>query len=192
MKTFEKPVVVLNEMLMNESIAAACCYSLVNGLKEVKSGGKIDEKFITYSIPSKLLSYFGNVPPMVGTHEYVTITGIDANNKVREKTFPVLRAPSSGNVVMWTGSAVVTLNSGEDWFDKAGTSDATCFATSSTVDSAHDVWTDYASGHCDHGTKNCPYVEVADPIVAHLGATAPHLFAGPDWNTVHTAVQYQS
>jgi hypothetical protein len=206
MKTFEKPVVVLNEMLMNESIAAACCFATVNGVDKVLSGGSILAKgdYKQYWLDGSILDLFGGHPPLAGAHydvsyyaicagDYDAAAGSGTTNckhtkptEHRVNTSLVLDS-SLGTWVLESGKAVkipVGLNAAGKWVTSATNMVSPMVGYKDLI---------LTSAHCDHGDKTCPWVSSwTSDTPYHTGSTGTHLFAGTAWNQPHSAVQYNS
>ena len=76
MKLFEKPIVVLNEMMMNESIASsACCYVSGAAGNVALNGGQFQASY-TYgtNLKQMVLGAFGGIAPASSYHYKLTLS----------------------------------------------------------------------------------------------------------------------
>lgn len=196
MKKFEMPVVVLNEMTMNESIASDCCFKLVTEgyvtTKTVLNGGSIGS-YVTYPLKASVSSFYGSRTALPSYHYkvYVPINtslttaaptptpappytgtineaGLTSNSNA-VKSYDVLSFSTSGGVL----TQVITVSNGE-------------------IADLTGVYISQNGGACDHYNSDCPFVTKTTMSNAHIGATMKHLFGGTAWDAPHTAQQYNS
>ena len=194
MKKFEMPVVVLNEMTMNESIASDCCYRVkVDGYvteKIVLNGGSI-ANHTTYQLKPAVESHFGtraNMPayhykllvPKAGTAGSGLVIGPDVNGGKTSSNVLGDIEYSEYNVLDFTGSA------------------GGAVSNILLLDGPSGGITDWANarlvqngGACDH-FGDCAFTSKYEIKNAHIGATMKHLFGGANWGSPHVAQQYNS
>ena len=191
MKKFEMPVVVLNEMTMNESIAADCCYSVkVDGYvttKTVLSGGEIGT-YTTYPLLTDVINHFGtraNLPnyhyklltyaDSLGDQTAILAGGqIDVDGGVLSSSaWP----SSSVNILAWTKDGAKV----DGYFDMTGAW-AALGSNQRIIESG---------GRCDHWGE-CAFTKKTEMGNAHIGSQVRHLFGGIDWASPHVAAQYNS
>ena len=184
-----KPIVSMNQMAMNESIATTCCYvwngTSILGSASLPHGGqlKANNKTNLYlalsettSVPlnSSWLNYHAG---HVNNAEYA---GYVINKGLPGRIGCELETP--GHYDDWV---VYQHNANGNWepiHDKVTTA-LKCFIT--------------PIGYCAHnGDANCPYVKVTSfaKSFTHTGATSGHYTwtGGNSWLADHTAVQYSS
>ncbi|HML47687.1 MAG TPA: hypothetical protein PKE04_13160, partial [Clostridia bacterium] len=108
MKKFEMPVVVLNEMTMNESIASDCCFKLTTEgyvtTKAVLNGGKIDS-LVTYPLKAVVQDYYGSRSALPSYHYKVVFPSTQASPTPTALTGTINEAGLTGS-----GTATVTKN----------------------------------------------------------------------------------
>lgn len=184
MKKFEMPVVVLNEMTMNESIASDCCYRVkVDGYvteKIVLNGGSI-ANYTTYHLKPVVEAHYltrANMPayhyqlwvPKAGTGLNIgpDVGGTTAANSIGDIEY------DKYNVLDLSTDPITLLNPPE-----AGIGDTT---NARLVQNG---------GACDH-FGDCAFTTKVEIKNAHIGATMKHLFGGAEWGSPHVAQQYNS
>ena len=170
-----KPIVSMNQMAMNESIATTCCYvwngtsllgsaslphggQLVAGSKTAYytwNGAKTEAKEINKS----WLKFSGHVTPAYASYTYNPSDSQGANVAFAK---------------VMKGADVL------DLYDEKGNLN-TAIAT---------------GGFCTHNSSDCWYTKETsfDKTFTHTGATSAHynLTGGNIWLADHTAVQYSS
>ena len=164
-----KPIVSMNQMAMNESIATTCCYkwngNTITGSATVLHGGKIDAyKTYGYYYPGtdapnedvfEVSNGWLNVPCYYVGADFASVLGSEAN----------LPYKSAGD--WYTGTTAITSNQGNIVLD------------------TNWKFADPASYYVKY-TKST--------TLKHVGSTSAHYqwTEGNNWLADHTAVQYSS
>ena len=192
MKKFEMPVVVLNEMTMNESIASDCCFKQVTEgyvtTKTVLNGGTIGS-YVTYPLKASVVDFYGSRSALP-TYHYKVYVPINNFTSAPTPT-PVV---GSINQAGWTSDAnavksydVLTFST-----DASGNLDQVITVGDGAVANLTGVYIKQNGGACDHFNSDCPFVTKTTMSDAHIGSTMKHLFGGTDWQNPHKAQQYNS
>ena len=169
-----KPIVSMNQMAMNESIATTCCYvwngTSILGSASLPHGGQLKAN-------SNSASYV-----QIGNTRYALngtwwgYTGGHANTEWAAK-----------NVIT---TSIDSVSGAHDWSVKGEDGGFT------TMEDLI-AWGDVKKGYCDHkNPETCPYFKVTSfaGTFTHTGATSAHydMTSGNKWLADHTAVQYSS
>ena len=201
MKKFEMPVVVLNEMTMNESIASDCCYKLVTeGLVTTKTilNGGTSGTSTTYPLKASVVAAFGSRTNMPNYHYKVFIPNV---NFVSPTVNPIASFPGIGEtgVISGGGTAGKTYDVlSFTTYPGGGTISYVAYLDGDNAIEIADPSLLYGAvltqngGACDHFGSSCPFVTKTELKNAHIGATMKHLFGGTNWDQPHTAQQYNS
>ncbi|MDR1569529.1 MAG: hypothetical protein LBS72_03455 [Oscillospiraceae bacterium] len=198
MKVFEKPVVVLNEMLMNESIASACCYDqktdgLVTTLIPL-NGGTIVKDYRSFSLNPVVLNLLGSYATAPSNHYKLYIPTATAKISYTPGAVPDL---SSGyevkNVIRFenTGTGGVK----DVYYVDGSKAPGQAFlseACSDLYDYNGGAYIQLSQSGCTHSDGNCPWMSETKLSLAHVGATLPHALGMPNWSQPHLAGQYNS
>jgi hypothetical protein len=220
MKKFEMPVVVLSEMMMNESIAATCCYSktttgLVTTLK-VLNGGTIGDS-TTYKLKDAVVKALGGLATAPCNHyefyEYDHTATPPSSAITYDWT--ATKGPGS-NYAYLSGKDVIAFT--QDPLGSLGSVTLFASASNTTVyvpsTAVFSFGTNYANStppefsplayvaisssgiNCDHISEgkrgSCPFVSVNTDSSQHNGSTVPHTFGGVNWGGAHTAYEFNS
>ena len=167
-----KPIVSMNQMAMNESIATTCCY-VWNG---------------TSLLGSASLPHGGQLVAKSSTSTYVQI------GDTRYPLNSTWYGYTGGHVAnAGTAACVVTTNTE----GKLGYHDHQLASNFYTMDDAINIYKTVTAGYCDHkNPATCPYFKETKFAGAftHPGATSGHYTwtGGNSWLADHTAVQYSS
>ena len=168
-----KPIVSMNQMAMNESIATTCCY-VWNG---------------TSLLGSASLPHGGQLVAGSKTTYYTW----DANRTVAKEINKSWLKWTDGHVK--PAYAHYTYNAVDSQGNKIG------FASSKDIIKnlyvGDDVNTEIAfAGYCDHKGADCWYTKETsfDKTFTHVGATSAHYTwtSGHEWLADHDAVQFSS
>lgn len=162
-----KPIVNMNYMAMNESIATTCCYAWngtsILGTAQVLHGGKLDATtYYKYFYPE--------------THDEVEVkpvwmnVGIVPNWEYRSRVADVANLPYL---------------SGGEWYD--GQTALTQFGGTTLTDAGKIAWV--IASPTSYFKKTVDHTEIK-----HIGATSAHYQwqNGNAWLVDHNAVQYSS
>ena len=166
-----KPIVSMNQMAMNESIATTCCYvwngTSLLGSASLPHGGQLvaDSKTTSY------VQVGDTRYPLNGT--WYNYTKGHANSKA-----------AAASIV------TTTLNDGWAYHDYMNPGTLTLMKDASVTDVA-------PVDFCDHkNPETCPYFKetVFAKSFTHVGATSAHYTwtGGHEWLKDHTAVQFSS
>ena len=167
-----KPIVSMNQMAMNESIATTCCYKWngvsITGSASVLHGGELQVKRSYYYI------YPGTDAP--GATEVVVSNGW--------LTVPCVPT-NAANYMHVTDAANLPYKSGGDWYE--GGTNLPITTNGGNIVSSGWLFTDPASY----------YVKTEDyskRTIKHVGSTSAHYewTSGNNWLADHAAVQYSS
>ena len=187
-----KPIVSVNNMSMNESVAATCCFRIdnVNGsvYETVLSGGSIelitknvmqykegfcDKSNCWLSIPGDFL------PALNGDH--LAIKKDIFGNKVY--------------CAVDAGGAILGVLQTSDLTSSAYVGDLVLVTWNETDgQQTYNLITDHSHRYCDHQGTYCDYVDgVTQQITRnHVGATVEHIAGGNNWAAAHTAMRFNS
>ena len=159
------PIVSLNNMAMNESVAATCCFSATNinghAYETVLNGGYVTDKIgnkITYSVDKSWLTIPGDYQEAVDglklTQGYI-------------------------NGAWVLGAA------GDGTFTK--------LADCTWVAAGNQAFYEENLTNCDHAGEYCHYISTIEPTFTkvHVGATVEHA-AAKDWAGTHAAIRFNS
>ena len=165
-----KPIVSMNQMAMNESIATTCCYTWngnVTGSANVLHGGKLDVNYnVTYYYPE--------------TNNGVKVSAGWLTVGVAP-TYNFAKRVESGEYMPYQSSG----DWGWEWAQ--GGNLITDNARTTVVADAKDEWKIV--------NPQTFYKQVkSDPIITHTSATSAHYkyTSGNNWLADHTAVQFSS
>ena len=174
-----KPIVSMNQMAMNESIATTCCYTWngnVTGSASVLHGGKLDVSYsYRYFYPE---TYTGD-KDFVGAE-------CEVSSGWLSNSLPVV--PNWDNRRLVTGATLPYKSDGE-WYDYFGDKPEAI-----TKDNGFTL-TDYGKKHWLLKNPATFYNKVtAGTNITHTGATSAHYkwTSGNNWLADHAAVQYSS
>ena len=174
-----KPIVSMNQMAMNESIATTCCY-VWNG---------------TSILGSASLPHGGSLVAGSTTTSYVQIgdTRVKLNSSWWNYTAGHAAQPDTASQVITTSSDETGTSGIHDWVVKNSTGNFWKLS-----DLLGTQWVTKADGgYCDHkNNPNCPYFKETkfDGTFTHTGATSGHYTwtSGNKWLADHPAVQFSS
>ena len=165
-----KPIVSMNQMAMNESIATTCCYKWngneITGSATVLHGGKIEvNKKIGYYYP--------------GTKAPTEKVGF----VVSDGWLNVPCIPTGANYTFVADATHLPYKSGGDWYTVAG-DPITEFGSHIVLDG----WT------FNVAPKDYYTAYVKEKKLNHVGSTSAHYqwTSGNNWLADHEAVQYSS
>ena len=168
-----KPIVSMNQMAMNESIATTCCY-VWNG---------------TSLLGSASLPHGGQLVAQSKSTSYV---------QIKDTRYPLNNTwwgYTGGHVVESTAASCVITNSTDATDGVLGFHDHTGSNGFTTMKQAI-ADKRVKEGFCDHkNPETCPYFKVSTfNGFNHVGATSAHYTytGGHSWLQDHTAVQYSS
>ena len=170
-----KPIVSMNQMAMNESIATTCCYvwngTSILGSASLPHGGQL----VAGSKTTSYVQIDNTRYALNGT--WWGYTGGHANTEWAAKNVITSSTDGKGGTHDWT---VKPNNDG----------------TFTTMEQLI-AWGDVKEGYCDHkNPETCPYFKVTNfnGSFTHTGATSAHynLTGGNIWLADHDAVQYSS
>ena len=209
MKKFEMPVVVLNEMTMNESIASDCCYKQVTEgyvtTKTVLNGGSISD-YVTYPLKTIVANRYGNRAALPSYH-YNLYTVLAGNTVIPDTTVSGVTWPVEGTVsggitaanfknlgsVLYFQAGTYEIGESEiHGLTQVGLVDGSVYSGLTGDNNLTGAYLLRKGGTCDHMNSDCPFVTKSTLSNAHIGSTMKHLFGGSDWSTPHTAQQYNS
>ncbi len=173
-----KPIVSMNQMAMNESIATTCCYTWngnVTGSASVLHGGKLDVSYsYRYFYPE---TYTGD-KNFVGAEYEVSRGWLNTN-------LPVVPNWEYRGFVVSAGA--LPYQSGAEWYDGYGDKPI-------TKDNGLAL-SDYGKEHWLYKNPATFYNKVmSGTSITHTGATSAHYkwTSGNNWLADHDAVQYSS
>ena len=180
---FETPRVCVTDILMNESIAADCCYSEIRTPfyteKNVLNGGTINS-YSYYQVYSQILRFYEGLAFAPTTHylyfEPTTVCNNNAawvSNGQYYKTYDVA---SVGQNPDRTLRSLYILEDGQI----------------SNLPVVSGGFIQATSFNCDHLSLKCPFNEMVTIQNAHIGARMPHKLGGCNWSVPHPAAQYNS
>ena len=166
-----KPIVSMNQMAMNESIATTCCFKwggTAIDAATVLHGGKLDVKYnYTY--------YYPETNKGVKVSDGWLGVGVAPTYTYADRT-------ESGEYMPYRSSGAWG-----NWEWAQGNQQITYDARTKVVPGMEDEWKIV--------NPETFYKKVqSDPIVTHVGATSAHykFVSGHNWLMDHTAVQYSS
>ncbi|MEG0767371.1 MAG: hypothetical protein RR482_06615 [Clostridia bacterium] len=179
MKNFEMPIVAMNEMAMNESIASDCCYAYtetgLDRISKVINGGTIGTVKVNcwksdIAANLKIDQFKGIIPACPHYYSVMTNEGL-------------LNPGSVTKIWFMANGGRITPNNGNDGFTPAQEAErAAGYRTS---------WT--GSAYCTHDSSQCPWISIAAAQnQQHIGATVPHALGGVGWAQPHKAYQFNS
>ena len=174
-----KPIVSMNQMAMNESIATTCCY-VWNG---------------TSILGSASLPHGGQLVAKTDTKSYVKIDNAyyPLNSTWWGYTAGHAAQPDTASQVITTSSDETATGGIHDWVVKNATGNFW-----KLDDLLGTQWvTKSVGGYCDHvNNPNCPYFKETKytGTFKHTGATSAHYTwtSGNTWLADHPAVQFSS
>ena len=170
-----KPIVSMNQMAMNESIATTCCYvwngTSLLGSASLPHGGQL----VAGSKTTSYVQIDNTRYALNGT--WWGYTGGHANTEWAAKNVITSSTDGKGGTHDWT---VKPNNDG----------------TFTTMEQLI-AWGDVKEGYCDHkNPETCPYFKVTNfnGSFTHTGATSGHYTytGGNSWLADHDAVQFSS
>lgn len=163
------PIVSMNKMAMNESVAATCCYKEVGSTNNIYwqplNGGHLGPSYV------ENLGWIDDKAKAWGQLSFDVNGLIDSNGVWQE----------GGHVL---SKRVDSLGNSEWWIDEAKTVDQWI------ADMPH-----VSRGRsCSHSDGTCPYrvFKITYETNQHVGATTKHTTGGDDWDKPHTAKQFNS
>ena len=171
-----KPIVSMNQMAMNESIATTCCYvwngTSLLGSASLPHGGQL--------VAGSTTTYYtwneGRTSAAAINGSWLNWKGGHVNTKYAGYRYNAV--DSQGNNIAFIS-------------DKNGVKIADLYNADGTVNTA--VAT---AGYCDHKGADCWYTKETsfDKTFTHVGATSAHYTwtSGHEWLKDHTAVQFSS
>ena len=201
MKKFEKPVVVLNEMLMNESIATDCCYDMVqDGLVttlKAFNGGTIGSSK-TYSLYSDVIKLLGGYATTPSNHYKLYIPKVKSNPGYSYSVGAVPDLTGGGFDEKWiirfdqfnTPGDVANV-----WYlqDGKGVQATGNNISTDLADWNASAYVQLRKSGCTHTPgSGCPWLKETTLDNAHIGAQFPHALGMPDWAAPHVAGRYNS
>ena len=173
-----KPIVSMNQMAMNESIATTCCY-VWNG---------------TSLLGSASLPHGGSLKANTKTTSYVRLS--DTTSAVLNSSWygytggHVAKKSAAGRIITYSTDGK---DGAHNWNVKDNNGNFTTIADLIKNNEIKEV----AGGFCDHvNNPTCPYYKETSftGTFTHTGATSAHydMTSGNKWLADHTAVQYSS
>ena len=161
------PIVSLNNMAMNESVAATCCFAAtdINGhaYETVLSGGYLSDQIgndITYKVGESWLTIRGDYAAAHAGYDLIYTYDDDdrwlmgINHSTGFVELGDLDAVADGNLALYQNNLT----------------------------------------NCDHLGSYCSYVDSIDASITkvHVGSTVQHSAGGTKWASTHTAVRFNS
>ncbi len=186
------PVVSLNQMAMNESVAATCCFKVdtINGsvYETVLSGGAINvvtENVIKYkdavcTLPGCWLSIKGDFTPALNGDHLAIKKDLFGNS-----VYCSVDAGGAVTGILLAGDLTSAGYAGDtvsiQWTLDGGVQ-------------TYNLITDHSHRYCDHQGLYCDYVEdITQQFVRkHVGSTVEHTAGGKNWAGAHTAMRFNS
>ena len=186
-----KPIVSMNQMAMNESIATTCCY-VWNGTSLLGSASLPHGGALKANSKSPLYLKLSDTDSCALNSSWLNYHAGHVNNATYAGY--VINKGLPGRI----GSLDETPGHYEDWVVYKHNATADWEPIRDTVTTALKPFiTAVPGGYCAHnGDANCPYYKVTSfaGSFTHTGATSGHYTwtGGNSWLADHTAVQYSS
>ncbi len=170
------PIVSMNKMAMNESVATSCCY------REV-----VDVTNVVWK------TLYGGY---IGTAYKDDVTTNRHGATAAQVSFVT---SNLGYDILWQDKLATYNNAQIGWGPAWGSSTSTWIVTNSSP-VANQPLTEWLSANgiststCKHDDASCYYKDYATQIVPnqHIGATAKHDTGGTNWAKPHEAQQWSS
>lgn len=170
-----KPIVSMNQMAMNESIATTCCYSY-----DLVWASNYSSKYA--SAPATVL-HGGKISVYWDYDYYYPLVANGASVNVSSGWFNVPLTPTYAYKSMVSSSSGLPYQSGGEWY--SNDTAITRYAGTDIINKDVWQWVDPSSFYT---------AKTRGLDMKHVGATSPHYkwTSGNSWLADHDAVQYSS